>query len=163
MTTNPSLGSTATTVDFLTMLYNRLVGYRGPTGKTLSSALADATGTVKLYQVRAPDHTPFPYATMRLISTRTGEHKGLRVQGQLEVLLYGRPWSQLADMEALADLIDEAMLFFRRSNDGLTFAQGSTRTTLPPAPSPADSEIVTIRLVYNVAYWPKYLTRISTF
>jgi hypothetical protein len=160
--TTPALGSTDSTVSLLTLLHERLLGYRGPTGATLGASLSASDGSVRLYQVRAPDNAPFPYATMRLISTRDGGYKGLRAKGQLEVLLYGRPWSQHQALEGLADLLDQAMLFFVRSNDGLTFTQDATRTTLPVAPAPADSETVTIRLMYSVAFWPKFLTRIST-
>lgn len=162
MTATSPTNSTASTVAILTMLHERLLSYRGPNGATLGNALTGTDGVVRLYQVRVPDNTPYPFAVMRMISARSGEYKGLRVTAQLEIQLYGRPWSEHQRMEALADLIDEAMLFFVRSNDGLTFSTSSTRVTLPPAPAPMDGETVAIRLVYNLAFWPRYLTRITT-
>lgn len=115
----------------------------------------------RLYNTRAPDNPTFPYGTFRLTTRNDGRSHGMRRMGELEVQLYGRPWAQREVMEGVADLFDQAALCLVRGVQGLTFAYGSQRETIPPVGAAVDSEVVTIRLVYSVVLWPDYLTRLT--
>jgi hypothetical protein len=127
--------------------------------------LSDILGTepdTRLFLVRAPDDAKFPYGTLRLEATNDGMYHGMRLSAQCEIMLYGRPWTQQAQVEAAADLIEQGMHQFILNSDGLAFCHGKQRQSLPPGPDPADSEVCSVRLVFELAIWPAYLTRLTT-
>lgn len=153
---------TASTAAFYTALRQYLVNYIGPNEDALSDILAsDVNNNPRLYIVRAADDIGFPYGVMRLETTNAGDHHGLRLEGMLEIQLFGRPWTQGDDIEHAADLVEQAMYAFLFNSDGLAFCHGKQRQTLPPGIDPADSEVYTVRLVFTLAIWPAYLTRLT--
>ncbi len=143
---------------------SHLVGYSTTDNVYLSNFLEKIPRTEEpgLYRVRAPDDRAFPYATMRLEADNLGTNQGMRMNGTLEVLLYGRPWTQRELVENAADLIEQAMYHLLVNTDGLIFCHGKTRATLPPGTDPSDSEVCTVRLTFTLAIWPQYLTRLGT-
>ena len=144
------------TVALLTTLRRALVEYRGTEGAAITDVVQE-----RFYQGRAPDNPTFPYGVMRLATRNDGRYHGLRLEADLEVQWYGRPWTQREALEGVADLCDQAMLLLLRNAQGLIFSVGAMRETLPLAGAPADSETVTIRLLYTVVIWPEYLTRLT--
>lgn len=133
-----------------------LLSWANAEGKRASQVIED-----RMYQVRAPNNVTFPYATVRLATRNDGKYHGMRLDGMLEVQVYGRPWSQQKDVNDVADLFDQAMVSTVENGHGLIFCHGWQRDALPPGGSPVDSETVTIRLVYTLAIWPEYLTSLS--
>jgi hypothetical protein len=116
-----------------------------------------------MYVSRAPDQPTFPFATLRLSEQqRTGEYQGMRKTAMMEIMLVGRPWLMLEDLEHGADLVEQSLLNFHYKRDGLIFSRSSTRDTIPPMSSPADAEVCMVRIVANVIIWPQYLTRYTT-
>lgn len=145
-------------------LWHQLTGWTPGADVFLSAYLAKQPKSEEpgLYRVRAPDDRAFPYGTMRLEADNPGTYNGLRLNGTLEVLLYGRPWTQRELVENAADLIEGAMYDLLVNTDGLIFCHGKTRATLPPGGEPSDSEVCTVRLTFTLAIWPAYLTRLGT-
>jgi hypothetical protein len=148
--------ATNTTVAILTALRNFLLNWSSPEdGKKLSNIL-----DVRLYQVRAPDNTVFPYGTLRLSTRNDGGNNGIRLDGSLEIQLYGRPFTMQPDVYRAADLCDQAMLASRESGAGFVITRTSQRDALPVGTTPVDSEVVGVRLVYSLIIWPTFLTSV---
>lgn len=148
------------------LLRRALLEYEG-TGELAGMTAGDANHLEdRLWQVQAQDSADgptFPYATMRLMDQkRSGAYNGMRKEATLEVFVYGKPTSQLELVEEIADLFEQAMTGFVKIVQGLTFSREGTRTTLPRPPAPADSEVVTVMLHFDLVLWPNLLTRIAT-
>lgn len=150
--------TTESTNAVLSMLRKALLEYEDANGASASDTLAG-----RLYVVRAPDPSSpiFPYACIRLMNQRSVTGRIARMTADLEVQVYGRPWSSLDTMETVADLFVAAMTGFVKIVDGLTFSRQWQRDTMPMPVTPADSETCTIRLVFPLVLWPKFLTRLA--
>lgn len=156
---------TSSTQEILALLRRVMLEYEGNgglVGKSISDALHLQD---RLYQVQAPDSATgptFPYATMRLFNrARSGAYNGMRMTATLEVLIYGKPFSQLIVVEEIADLIEQAMTGMVKIVQGLTFSREGTRQTMPRASAPADSEVATVLLHFDLVLWPNMLTRVA--
>lgn len=151
-------GPTASTNAILEAMREALLSFENVDGASLRDILKG-----DLWRNRAPDNTAFPYGTLRMNTKRTSGYGGLRLDGKLEVLLYGRPSSQIDVMSDAADLCEQAMLFFVSATPGgLLFTADAQRDELPPAGDPVDSETITIRILFTLAIWPAYLTSLTT-
>jgi hypothetical protein len=78
---------------------------------------------------------------------------------ELEVMLYGRPRSQRATLQGVADRMDQAMVRWVDAESGVVAASTSTRNTLPPFKEPADADVVQVMLEYTLRVYPAYLTQ----
>lgn len=158
MITSDQTPRTNSTQNLYALIRKALLEFVGPNGITLKSILGE-----RMYVSRAPDQPVFPYATIRLSDQRQlGEYQGLRKTAMLEIMLVGRPWLMLPELERSADLIEETFLSFRHTRDGLVFSRSSMRETIPPMTAPADAEVCMVRMAVNVIIWPQYLTRYTT-
>jgi hypothetical protein len=135
-----------------------LLDFANPDGSSARDILAE-----RLYVARAPDvPTAWPYGVMRLETSNDGSYNGMRLTGTLEVLLFGRPWAQMEQIDAVADLFDRCAVARILNTDGLVFAHGFQRATLPGSSyQTIDAEVVTVRLSYTLAIWPTYLTNLT--
>ncbi len=118
----------------------------------------------RLYIDKADNISTFPYGVLRLGTDNPGSYQGLRLNGALEVQLFGRPWRMQPIVEGVADLCQQCMWSAVLNRKGLIFCHGSERATLPPATAGApavDSEVCTVRLVFTLAIWPSFLTSLS--
>jgi hypothetical protein len=133
-------------------------------GSTDSGSGADGN----LYWDRAPDNLdrtlvnlglPIRWGVLRLKNRRDipGQSEGHLYE--LEVMLYGRPRSQKATLEAVADRMDQAMVRYVDAVNGLAASTTSTRNTLPPFREPADSDVVQIMLEYTLRVYPASMTQ----
>lgn len=157
--TNPTtiIEDTSASDQLLATLRTALLTYADAEGSTAADTLDD-----RLFQNRAPDNGPFPCATMRLNTRSAGSTHGLRLVGNLEVQLYGRPWSQYQKLLTVADLCDQAMLFLVKNARGLIICYATQRDTPPAAAgAPIDGETAVIRLAYSLIIWPRYLTVVT--
>ena len=117
----------------------------------------------KLYWDRAPDDidrtTPIRWGVLRLKNWRDipGQSEGRLCE--LEVMLYGRPRSQKATLEGVADRMDQAMVRYVDAVNGLVATSASKRNTLPPFREPADADVVQIMLEYTLRVYPASLTQ----
>lgn len=152
-------GPTASTNSIIDTMRLALLDFENVDGVKLRDTLGDS-----LYRNRSPDNLAFPYGTMRMNTRRTPGYSGRRLDGKIEVLLYGRPSSQIDLISDCADLCEQAMLDYVNASplQGLLFTADVQRDELPPAGDPVDSETVTIRLLFTLAIWPAYLTRLTT-
>lgn len=163
---------TDSTTDLERTLRTRLLEFEPMGGLgTVASVLGATDGGAgsdgKLFWDRAPDNIdaraagstdPTVWGVLRLKNRRQSGDHGERELMELEVMLYGRPRSQKALLEGIADRMDQAMLRYSDRTSGLvgTFP-GRTRNTLPPFKEPAASDVVQIMLEYTLVVWPAYL------
>lgn len=153
----PTTTSTSTG-NLYALLREALLGFSPAAGYSLQTLLGE-----RLYITQAPETPVFPYGTLRLIDQqRSGAYNGMRKAALLEIQLVGKPWAQLRDLETAADVIEEAFGEFRYTTDGLLFSRSTSRDTLPPLGTPADSQVCTIRIVASLIVWPRFLTRYTT-
>lgn len=151
---------TSSTYKLLEALRRAMVNY-SPDGERHISDVLGTEPDTRLFITRAPDNGKFPYGTIRLESQNSGRYHLMRLVGSLEVLLYGRPWTQQENIENCADMIEQAMYEMILNSDGLVFCQSKQRATVPPGPDPVDSEVCTVRLLFTLVIWPAYLTRLT--
>lgn len=149
---------TGSMLDVKKSLRRLLLDYRNAGGRSAREILDE-----RMWDTRARDNQPtFPYAVFRLQTQNPGTYHGMRLDGNLEVQVYGRPFSQQEAVEAVADLFDQCMVSRLLRRQGLIFCHGFTRQTLPVAGAAIDSEVVTVRLGYQLAIWPALLTDLTT-
>jgi hypothetical protein len=148
--------STVDTAALYETLRTRALGFSDPriqAGHTVAASLGE-----RVYNIAAPDSVPFPYAIHRIVNRRTAEDGNAdREPFDLEVMLFGRPRTQAAAMERVADLYDAAFLRYADSSSGLVFSTRRARDTLPQGSSEADREVVQIRSVFSFVAWPLLL------
>lgn len=153
-------------------LRTRLLTFTAMDGATLADTLgttATGAGSIgALFWEKAPDKMLGPdglplkrWGIARLANRRSRGDGQDGELAELEVMLFARPRSEKATLEACADCCDQAMLRYADTSSGVIGCWGKTRSTLPPLVSPADTEVVQIRLVYTLVLWPAYLTQYS--
>jgi hypothetical protein len=167
--------STDSTTGLEAVLRTRLLTFEpldgsGTVASALGSTQTGAGSDGNLYWDRAPDNLdrimaaqgdPLRWGVLRLKNRRTGGDGMERDMMELEVMLYGRPRSQKAALDGVADRMDQAMLRYTDAASGLVGAWGRTRQALPAFKEPADSDVVQIMLEYTLVVWPAYLTQYS--
>ena len=162
--TAPPISSATTSLLAVTQAARAaLLAYANPQGAMATDILFPDVNQ-GCYIGRAPDNPTYPFAVMRLNTRNAGRNHGLRLDGSLEIQIYGKPYTQQENVNAVADLFEQAMLLWigNAAGQGLVFSHGTQRDQLPPGPAPIDSEVVTVRLLYTLAIWPQYLTSIAT-
>lgn len=160
--TAPNAGLTSSTNAITSTLRDALLNYESDAGGAqIGDSITGADDKPRLWVGLAPDNAVFPYIVMRLDTRNDGESNGIRLTGQLEVQIYARPQSQQPVANDIADLVEQAMLTFLATTQGLMFQKARQRSTLPMAGPPVDSETVTIRLVYTLVIWPQFLYRLT--
>lgn len=134
-----------------------------PLGAPLRARYGGGT-SARIYFDALPDNLAFPNGIARLINQRrSGAYNGERISADLEIMLYERNAANAAALEADADIVDAAMLRAKVSQgSGFMFSREGTRDTLPPSAEPESRGVVTVRLLYSVVIWPRYLTRYAS-
>jgi hypothetical protein len=118
----------------------------------------------RLYTLEPPDNALFPFATQRLRfrSTGAGDDSRLRERAEIEFMIYGRPRTSLAACERIADIIEESLLHYNTQAIGhLTIRGLVSRETLSAYQSPENREIVQIRTVLSLTFWPTYRSQLA--
>lgn len=149
----------ARTTNLYGAIRTRILGF-DPTGADVTLASALLTGG--LHTLAPGDNAVFPYGALRLQNRRNGgrDDSSLSEEGQLELLLFGRPRGQLITIERVADIAEEALLNWHTDAVGwFTVREMENRTTMPYYPKPADNEIVQVRVVWRYTWWPTYRTQ----
>jgi hypothetical protein len=165
--------STESTTGLEAVLRTRLLTFEpldgsGTVASALGSTQTGAGSDGNLYWDRAPDNLdrimaaqgdPLRWGVLRLKNWRDipGQSEGKLTE--LEVMLYGRPRSQRATLQGVADRMDQAMVRWVDAESGVVAASTSTRNTLPPFKEPADADVVQVMLEYTLRVYPAYLTQ----
>jgi hypothetical protein len=165
--------STESTTGLEAVLRTRLLTFEpldgsGTVASALGSTQTGAGADGNLYWDRAPDNLdrimaaqgdPLRWGVLRLKNWRDipGQSEGKLTE--LEVMLYGRPRSQRATLQGVADRMDQAMVRWVDADNGVVASSTSTRNTLPPFKEPADSDVVQVMLEYTLRVYPAYLTQ----
>ena len=152
--------STASTPQIYATLRKVLLDHVDPNGETL----ADYMGTPPRVFVRAQPSPPvFPYLTLLLTRTSSDGFNGYREQAVLEVQAIGKPESQLANVEAAMDIVDDCLLRLTyATTDGLMVCRGRQRNTVPQFTDPAESAVVGVVSNFDLFLWPRVLTAHAT-
>jgi hypothetical protein len=165
--------STESTTGLEAVLRTRLLTFEpldgsGTVASALGSTQTGAGADGNLYWDRAPDNLdrimaaqgdPLRWGVLRLKNWRDipGQSEGKLTE--LEVMLYGRPRSQRATLQGIADRMDMAMVRYVDAESGVLASSVSTRNTLPPFKEPADADVVQVMLEYTLRVYPAYLTQ----
>jgi hypothetical protein len=151
-------GPTASTNAIFDAMRLALLGFENESNVSLRDIIGE-----NLWRNRAPDNQTFPYGTMKLTTRRTSGYSGRRLDGRLEVMLYGRPSSELEVISDAADLCEQAMLDYVNASpgQGLIFTANVQRDELPQGSGDVDSETCTTRIIFTLAIWPAYLTSLT--
>jgi hypothetical protein len=156
-------GETASTQAIQDWLLDRLLNFPAPGG---TSKVADILAT-RCYWDRPPANAAYPFGLVRLIGMRnTGTYNRERMQGALELTMITRPAdaTQVTALNLAGDLAQGAMMFARSGDSaaataGLIFVGEGTRDPLPAPQEPVDEQTYTVRIVFVVTVWPRYLSR----
>lgn len=153
-----TLPSTVSTDALYVLLRNRLLNTPDPDGQTLAAALSG-----RLWRIAAPDTATYPYGLMTLKSPQlVPDSDGLKMTADLEVLFFGRPRSSQAEIEALGDRAVAVLMTYRDTSSGLVYVASATSESLPEFPAPADANIVQVRVLAKLHYWPVFLSRLAS-
>lgn len=158
--------STASTLAILQTVRSHLLTYVPSSGSTLAVLLGATTSGAgsdgKLYLDHAPDHITGFYGLMRLIDAPVeGWNGGRTMRGLIELHLFGRPASQLAAVNRMADVVAEAWRDYQCSEAGTArciVARDIQTRTVIPFDLPADREVVLVRLLLPFLAVPQFLT-----
>lgn len=160
--------STDSTSAIEVTLRQRLLTFTPLSGDTLTTTLGVMDGgngaDGRLFWRRPPDNIdasakPVRYGVLALKNRRRDAEQAERELAEFEVMLFARPDSQRAALEAAADVIEQAMLRYKDNSTGLMGVWAGLRNSLPPFPSPADRDVVQIQLVFTLVLWPAYKTQ----
>lgn len=159
--------STATTTSILQAIRTRLLTFTPSATSTLAVLLGSTTtgsgSDGKLFFNQAPDSITSSgfWGILRLIdSQQDGFDGGAMVRGQCELILYGRPRSQQASVERMADVVMEAWrnwMYTETTGRCIAARDVTSRFAIPYEP-PADRELVAIRLLLPFMATPTFLT-----
>lgn len=137
----------------LDSVVTRLKSYVSPTsGKTLAQLTAN-----RVYKSRSPDGAAFPHVVVRKINVVSDPFVDVRENFTIEVMCHHRPKTKEADLDVIADLVQQAMTAWRESASslGLTFSRGWQRDRLD-----FDDEVITQRLLFPCSSLPKLVTAV---
>ena len=160
--------STAGYTELYGVLRSRILTFVDPAGRTwasISGAAAGVGNDARLWQDGAPvGFSSWPYGVMRIVDDVNDGPYQQRTVFSLEIMVYGRPRTQLDKVRDLADLIDGALLQYRYSapTEGFVKVTGRRRNMLPMGTGDVDAEVVTSRQLFSGFAWPKFLTSIPT-
>lgn len=148
--------TTGSTTEVVNALRRALLDYTNDAGGSARDTLAE-----RFWDGRARDRTVFPYAVCRLNTRNEGRYHGMRLDGALEIQVFGKPWAQQQSVNAVCDLFDQAMRCLVLQLHGLIICHGFQRDELPEGYGLVDADIVTVRLLYTLAIWPDFLTSLT--
>lgn len=139
----------------------RVRNYTSPnTGKRAATLCANRVYNAHGGKYRDPETALFPQAVLAKINVNSDPQTLERENFDIEVLCHAQSRGKAHEAEALADLIQQALLTWRESStaDGLTFGRGYTRSKLPDVTEGALKDITTVRVVVGCSAFPKMIT-----
>ena len=147
--------ATATMTDVYATLRTRLLSFvQAGSGDSLDALLSG-----RLYNDQPPADAVFPYGVLRLPDLlTTGVDGTMRLAGDLELMLYGRPASTRATMRHAGDIALSGPRTWATTSGGLIKITDARVQMVPALPAPADSEVVAVRVVASLYCWPAFLT-----
>lgn len=157
--------SLASTQSILQEIRTRLLTFTPASGSTLATLLGSTTSGSgsdgKLFLNQAPDGITGFYGVLRLYDEfQQGMDGGFLLRCQAELILYGRPRAQQGAVERMADVVQQAWLWFDSTQvDGVLIADRTMSRMSIPYEDPADRELVAIRLLLPFRVAPQYLVQ----
>lgn len=145
------------TIDVYSTVRARMLTCPNAAGAYLGQTFTGAPGP-DLYVEKVPTDTLFPYGILTLTTTSDPRQSGIRQDGEMELVLYGRPISILSALNAAADLAAGAMTGYTdRSGGGVVHCVKHRRTPVPTYTDPADREMCVVRVVFTLILYPVFL------
>jgi hypothetical protein len=150
------------TTDLYGALRARILNFDpgGPDGPLSGNAFLGP----RLFTLEAPDNATYPFAIARLLSRNTGggDDARLRERADYEIMVYHRPRTGLVLAERIADIMEEALLHYSTDALGLLSVRRLvSRGTLPAYQSAENREVVRVRLLWDITWWPQYRTQLA--
>jgi len=151
--------ATTSTVAVLTAVQVRLMQFQpldgsDPINRRLSGGLNLMT---------VPDSASEPYGALRLVNrVRSNRYQMERVACECECLWFHAPRSKARELEAIADVAEQAMTRWKDASGGAVVCTADRRDTLPPVQTVEDAERVKVRQLFSLVIWPSYLTQYAS-
>jgi hypothetical protein len=137
---------------------DRILDFAPLVGATLRVRLGGGDGA-RLYQKGAPDNATFPLGIIRLINDEAGTTNKERVEFDCEIIWHGKDIMQASQLEEIADVCDAAFLRYTDPSSGVIWYRGGRRRDdIPPSTEAANRGMISIRQVFPLIAWPRYLT-----
>lgn len=133
----------------------RIKSYTSPTSGETMARLAKN----RVYKGRSPDGAPFPHVVVRKINVFSDPFVSVRENFDVEVMCHHRPRTKEADLDVIADLVQQALTAWVESSAavGLTFSRGWQRDRLD-----FDDEVITQRLLFPCSSLSTLVTAVYT-
>lgn len=143
---------------YATLVAGALAFVSAGSGVALGASLSN-----RLYRQAAPKDAAFPFAVFSLRSPQQPDgDQALKVNYQLEAFFFNRPRSTQAETEGYADTFASYLRTLRDASNGLVYVTDVVAESLPHTSSPADSNIVQIRVTAVVHAWPAFISTLSS-
>ena len=152
------------TVEQMDAVVARLLSYESPTSGTTVARLTAA----RVYNEHGgkyvvPATAKFPHVTVRKVNAGSDLQVVSRENFDVEILVHDRTRPRAHHCEAIADVVEQAMLSWLESSQsaGLTVGQSVRRDTLPMVTAESRlSDVVTVRLLVGCYAWSKRTTAV---
>lgn len=131
----------------------------------LGSTAAGSGSAGKIFLDRAPDDVTGFWGILRLAdSPQEGMDGGLMLRCTAELILYGRGSKHRSAVERMADVAQQAWLYYSYTQvDGVLIADRTmNRMPIPYVSDPADRELVAIRIMLPFRLAPQFLVQYVT-
>jgi hypothetical protein len=149
------------------IIRNRLLTFAPTGGGTtlavrLGSTASGSGSDGKLFLNQAPDSLTGLWAVLRVVDAPiTGFDGGFLLRATAELIVYGRPRSAMASVEACVDVAVEAWHGWAYGEAGghISATDPTNRFPIPYQSDPADRELCAVRVLLPFRCTPIFLTR----
>lgn len=140
------------------VLRTRLLGFAPADGTPpLAAQLAG-----DLWLDEAPDDVTTPYGVLRVLTAPTDGDAEIRKLLLIECMLYGRPSAQRPTLKRCGDVIEQALWKWIDTTAGVLVLTGTAVQSVPPFATPADRELVAVRVTATGYVYLTMLTQYTT-
>jgi hypothetical protein len=145
--------STVNTDRLYASLLQRILTFTDADQMSLATSLGN-----RIYRHQPPPDAQYPYGLFSLKSPQLpADYQELKIVYQLEGFVINRPRATQPETEGWADLWAAALRGFTDAGSGLTRVSDVVTESLPPFPSPADANVVQVRITAKLQVFPLFI------
>jgi hypothetical protein len=146
--------STETTDRLYATLLDWILQYTNHNGVNLNAALGG-----RVYRQQPPADVAYPYALFAFRSPQLpADYQELKIVYSLEAMIVNRPRATQPETEGFGDLFARALRGFVASGSGFVRVTDVVTESLPPFSTPADSNVVQVRVTAKLHAFPLFVS-----